>query len=98
MGRLSGTTTSYSYDAVGNRTASLSMLSYTTNASNELKATSNANYNYSNGDALTKSVGFHTTTYAWDYENRLTSMTLPSCKGNVRERSNRPSLLAIVRL
>ncbi len=37
-----GTTTeSYSYDAVGNRTASLGVSSYTTNASNELTATSN---------------------------------------------------------
>ena len=79
-----GTTESYSYDAVGNRTASLGVSSYTTNASNELTATSNASYTYdSNGNTLTKTVGSNTTTYAWDFENRLTSVTLPGSGGTV---------------
>src|SRR6202051_4241326 len=52
------TTESYSYDPVGNRTASLGVSSYTTNASNEVTATSNASYTYdSNGHTLTTAVG-----------------------------------------
>jgi RHS repeat-associated protein len=78
------TTESYSYDPVGNRTASLGVSSYTTNASNEMTANSNASYTYdSNGNTLTKVIGSNTTTYAWDYENRLTSVTLPSSGGTV---------------
>ena len=38
------TTESYSYDAAGNRTASLGVSSYTNNSSNELTATSSASY------------------------------------------------------
>lgn len=82
--QANNTTESYSYDAVGNRTASLGVSSYTTNASNELTATSNASYTYdSNGNTLTKTVGSNTTTYAWDYENRLTSVTLQGTGGTV---------------
>ena len=78
------TTESYTYDPVGNRTASLGVSSYTTNASNEMTANSNASYTYdSNGNTLTKTVGSNTTTYAWDYENRLTSVTLPGSGGTV---------------
>jgi RHS repeat-associated protein len=36
-----------------------------------------------NGNTLTKTVGSNTTTYAWDYENRLTSATLPGTGGTV---------------
>jgi RHS repeat-associated protein len=82
--QANNTTENYSYDAVGNRTASLGVSSYTTNASNELRATSNASYTYdSNGNTLTKTVGSDTTTYAWDFENRLTSVTLPGSGGTV---------------
>jgi len=78
------TTESYSYDAVGNRTASLGVPSYTTNAANEMTATSSATYTYdNNGNTLTKVVGSNTTTYAWDIENRLTSVTLPGSGGTV---------------
>jgi RHS repeat-associated protein len=78
------TTESYSYDAVGNRTASRGVSSYTTNASNEMTANSSASYTYdSNGNTLTKVVSSNTTTYAWDYENRVTSVTLPSSGGTV---------------
>jgi len=45
---------------------------------------SNASYSYdSNGNTLTKTVGSNTTTYTWDYENRLTSVTLPGSGGTV---------------
>jgi RHS repeat-associated protein len=83
---LQGTTTteSYSYDPVGNRTASLGVASYTTNSSNEMTANSNASYTYdANGNTLTKVVGSNTTSYAWDYENRLTTVTLPNSGGTV---------------
>ncbi|HEY6467134.1 MAG TPA: hypothetical protein VIY69_14135 [Candidatus Acidoferrales bacterium] len=42
----SATTESYSYDPVGNRTASLGVSSYTTNSSNGMTANSNASYTY----------------------------------------------------
>jgi RHS repeat-associated protein len=80
----STTTESYTYDPVGNRTASLGVSSYTNNSSNELTATSNASYTYdANGNTLTKVVGSNTTTYAWDFENRMTSLTLPGTGGTV---------------
>src|SRR5580700_2557613 len=82
--KANNTTESYSYDPVGNRTASLGVSSYTTNASNELTATSNASYTYdSNGNTLTKTVGSNTISYTWDYENRLTNVTLPNGGGTV---------------
>src|SRR3989440_7901979 len=37
----------------------------------------------SNGNTLTKVVGSNTTSYAWDFENRLTSVTLPGSGGTV---------------
>jgi YD repeat-containing protein len=49
-----------------------------------MTANSNASYTYdSNGNTLTKVVGSNTTTYAWDYENRLTSVALPGSSGTV---------------
>lgn len=36
-----------------------------------------------NGNALTKVVGSNTTSYAWDFENRMTSVTLPGSGGTV---------------
>ena len=39
-------------------------------------------YDY-NGNTLTKVVGSNTTSYAWDYENRMTSVTLPGSGGTV---------------
>jgi RHS repeat-associated protein len=80
-----GTTTeSYSYDPVGNRTASLGVSSYTTNSSNEMTANSNSSYTYDyNGSTTSKTVSSATTNYTWDYENRLASVTLPSSGGTV---------------
>lgn len=82
--QASTTTESYSYDPVGNRTASLGVSSYTTNSSNEMTANSNASYTYdANGNTTSKTAGSDTTSYAWDYENRLTSVTLPGSAGTV---------------
>lgn len=78
------TTESYSYDPVANRLSSLGISSYANNSSNELTSTSNATYSYdNNGNTLTKVVGSNTTSYAWDFENRLSSITLPNGGGTV---------------
>ena len=37
----------------------------------------------SNGNTLTKTVGSNVTSYTWDFENRLTSVTLPGSGGTV---------------
>lgn len=76
-------TESYTYDPVGNRLTSLSG-SYGYNTSNELTSSPTATYTYdNNGNTLTKVVGSNTTTYAWDFENRMTSVTLPGSGGTV---------------
>src|SRR6185437_15626561 len=68
------TTESYAYDAVGSRLSSLGMSPYAYNASNELLSTPQATFTYdANG----------TTTYTWDFENRLTSVALPGTGGTV---------------
>src|SRR3989441_2044523 len=57
---------------------------FTNNSSNELTSTSAASYTYDyNGNTLTKVVGSDTTSYAWDYENRMTTVTLPGSGGTV---------------
>jgi YD repeat-containing protein len=71
------TTESYSFDPVGNRLSSLGVSPYTNNASNELTSTPTNTYTYdNNGNTQTKVVGTNTTSYAWDYENRMSSVTL----------------------
>src|SRR5579883_465479 len=78
------TTESYSDDPVGNRTASLGVASYTTNSSNEMTANSNASYTYDlNGNETSKTDTSGTTSYTWDFENRLTQVTLPASGGTV---------------
>jgi len=78
------TTENYTYDPVGNRRSSLGVASYTNNTSNELTATSNATYGYDlNGNVTTKNNSSGLSTYAWDFENRLTSVTLPGTGGTV---------------
>jgi len=77
---VQGTTTteSYTYDEVGNRLSSLGMPTYDYNSSNQLTTTSNASYTYDySGNTLTKTDTTGSTQYAWDFENRLTSVTLP---------------------
>src|SRR5207245_2895299 len=78
------TTESYTYDQVGNRLSSLGVSPYNYNTSNELTSTPNATYTYdNNGNTLTKVVGSNTTSYTWDFENRLSSVTLPGTGGTV---------------
>ena len=78
------TTETYGYDPVGNRLNSLGVSSYTSNTANELTASSNATYTYdNNGNTLTKTDGTGTTTYTWDFENRLASVALPGSGGTV---------------
>jgi RHS repeat-associated protein len=78
----STTTESYTYDPVGNRLSSLGVSPYVNNASNELTSTPTNTYTYdNNGNTLTKVVGTNTTSYAWDFENRMTSVTLPGTGG-----------------
>ena len=74
----------YSYDAVGNRLTSVNPASYSYNASNELTSSSAATYTYDgNGNTRSKTDSTGTTYYTWDYENRLTSLTLPGTGGTV---------------
>jgi RHS repeat-associated protein len=78
------TTESYSFDPVGNRLSSLGVSPYSVNASNELTAIPGTTYTYdSNGNTLTKVTSSGTTTFGWDYENRLTGMTLPGTGGTL---------------
>jgi RHS repeat-associated protein len=78
------TTESYSYDPVGNRLSSQSVSSYTYNTSNEMTAAGSVTYTYdSNGSTTSKTDSTGTTNYGWDFENRLTSVTLPGSGGAV---------------
>jgi RHS repeat-associated protein len=72
-------TEAYTFDPVGNRLTSISVPSYSYNSSNEITATgSSSSYTYDdNGNTLTKADGMGTTTYTWDFENRLTSVHPP---------------------
>ena len=75
---------SYSYDAVGNRLSSAGPVTYNYNASNELTSSSTAAYTYdNNGNTASKTTSAGTTSYAWDFENRLTSVTLPGAGATV---------------
>jgi len=78
------TTESYSYDPVGNRLSSLGMSPYQYNPSNEMVSTPSALYAYDNNGNLTSETNSTgTTNYAWDFENRLTQVTLPNSSGTV---------------
>lgn len=82
------TSESYTYDIVGNRLSSLNVASYSYNTSNQLTSSADGyNYTYdNNGNTLTKSNSSGTTQYGWDFENRLTSVTLPNGGGAVSYR------------
>jgi RHS repeat-associated protein len=85
-GVTQGTTTteSYTYDPVGNRLSSLGVSPYAYNSSNELTSKPSFTYTYDlNGNTLTSVTGSNTTTYTWDFENRMTSATLPGTGGSV---------------
>lgn len=76
-----GSSESYTYDSVGNRLSSLAG-SFSYNSSNELLASPTASYTYdANGNTTSKTDSTGTTTYSWDFENRLTSVTLPGTGG-----------------
>lgn len=78
------TTESYSYDGVGNRLSSLGVSPYAYNTSNQLASYPGVTYTYdNNGNTLTKVTSTGTTRYAWDFENRLASVTLPGSGGTV---------------
>ncbi len=78
------TTESYTYDPVGNRLSSLGVSPYSYNVSNQLTAKPGVTYTYdNNGNTLTKVTSSGTTSFAWDFENRLTSVTLPGTGGTV---------------
>jgi YD repeat-containing protein len=79
---VQGLNTTESYDPVGNRLSSLGVSPYQYNASNELTQTPNALYAQdANGNTTIKTDTTGSTTYTWDYENRLMSVTLPGTAG-----------------
>jgi RHS repeat-associated protein len=85
-GVTQGTTTteSYTFDPVGNRLSSLGVSPYDVNVSNELTSTPSTTDTYdANGNTTTMVNSSGTTTYSWDFENRLTSVTLPGTSGTV---------------
>jgi RHS repeat-associated protein len=78
------TTETYTYDPVGNRLSALNSSGWAYNSSNELTSRPTTTYTYdNNGNTLTSVTGSNTTTYAWDFENRLSSVTLPGTGGRV---------------
>jgi RHS repeat-associated protein len=65
-------TESYGYDANGNRNTT----GYNTGAGNELTNSPGVTYTYDNdGNMITATTSAGTTTYTYDYENRLTNVT-----------------------
>ena len=75
---------SYSYDPVGNRLSNLSSSGWSNNTSNELTSRLGFTYTYdNNGNIQTMVNSSGTTTYNWDYENRMTSVVLPGSGGTV---------------
>jgi hypothetical protein len=70
----------HSFDAVGNRLSSLGVSPYSYNRSNELTSAPKGTFTY-DGNGNTDSNG--TTTYTWDFEIQLASVTLPNGGGTV---------------
>jgi RHS repeat-associated protein len=69
---------------VGNRLSAFHSSGWTYNSSNELTSRPSFTYTYDNdGNTLTSVTGSNTTNYAWDFENRLSSVTLPGSGGTV---------------
>ena len=61
----------YTYDLNGNRNST----GYTTGAGNELTNSPGVTYTYDNdGNMITATTSSGTTTYTYDYENRLTNV------------------------
>jgi RHS repeat-associated protein len=85
LDRLTGTsnfetpTENYSYDAVGNRTASHLSVSYAYQPFNKLTSTATASYVYdNNGNLVSKTDSLGTTTLTWNEENQLTQVAVPN--------------------
>jgi RHS repeat-associated protein len=69
----------YVYDSVGNRTSSQLSASYGYQPFNRMTNTSTATFVYdANGNLTSKTDGTGTRTFAWDFENRLKQVMLPS--------------------
>lgn len=72
---------SYVYDGVGNRTSSTLSATYGYQPFNQLVSTASATYSYdTNGNLISKTDPGGSTQYSWDFENRLTQVTLPNGK------------------
>jgi RHS repeat-associated protein len=70
---------SYTYDQVGNRTASHLATSYAYQTPNRVTQIGGTTYSYdNNGNLSTKTDSSGTTQYYYDHENRLTRVLLPS--------------------
>ena len=68
----------YSYDAVGNRTASHLSASYEYQPFNRLTSTANASYSYdNNGNLVSKTDALGAWSFVYDEENRLTQVNKP---------------------
>jgi RHS repeat-associated protein len=83
---VQGATTkeTYTYDPVGNRLSNLAGSGWSNNASNELTSRTGVTYTYdANGNTQTEATSSGTTTFNWDFENRLTSILLPGAGGTV---------------
>jgi RHS repeat-associated protein len=69
---------------VGNRLSNLTSSRWSYNTSNELNSRPTVSYNYdNNGSTILKTDSTGTTSYTWDYENRMTSVVLPGSGGTV---------------
>jgi RHS repeat-associated protein len=70
---------SYSFDGVGNRTASHLSASYSYQPFNKLRSTATATHSFdNNGNLLSKTGGAGTTSFSWSEENQLKQVTLPT--------------------
>ncbi len=75
---------SYTYDAVGNRTkkrdeVAPSDTNYTYNNMNQMTAAGNITYTYDNaGNMASKTVNQQTTTYTWDFRNKMLNVDFPT--------------------
>jgi RHS repeat-associated protein len=77
------TTEKYTYDAVGDRLSSPGV-PYTYDDDHKMLTREGATYTYDlNGSTLSKTNGSGTTSYSWDFENRLSGVVLPGTTGTV---------------
>jgi RHS repeat-associated protein len=77
-------TESYTYDPVGNRLSGIAGSGWNYNTSNELTSRPGSTNVYdANGNTTSKTDSSGTTTYSWDFENRLASVILPGSGGTV---------------